>query len=216
MERLTVCCVKTKPNYDYHWVNRLYLAVKRNLTIPHRFVCFTDYTGGLKCPAAGFPRFLDGSGWWAKLSLFRPGLFDGLVLYLDLDSLIVGNLDFVKEYTGSFALLRDFYRPHGYGSGAMLFRGDHSHIWTEWLRQKCPTEISTETWGDQAWMEKELPEADLLQDLWPGRFVSYKEDCQEGCPEGASVVCFHGEPKNHQFSDDHWVTRTWLGEKKAA
>ena len=32
-------------------------------------------------------------GWWAKINLFAPGMFDGPVLYFDLDTMPVGTLD---------------------------------------------------------------------------------------------------------------------------
>jgi hypothetical protein len=37
------------------------------------------------------------------------------------------------------------------------------------------------------------PCTDIWQDLYPGKFVSFKRDCIPYPPEGASVVCFHGE-----------------------
>ncbi len=202
---LTVVCVKAPPLYDYRYVNRLHAAVSRNLTVPHRFLCFTDHSLGLRCSARNLPANL--RGWWAKLYLHSPKLLAGRVLYLDLDTLIVGNLDFVDSYDGDFAILRDFYRPDGYGSGVMLWNKPQPQVWEEWVKAGRPDDPL----GDQGWMEKKV-DADLLQDVFPGKFVSYKVDCEKGVPEGASVVCFHGHPKNTDFPEDHWVTKTWKGE----
>lgn len=208
---LTVVCVKSRPAYDHHYVNRLYRAVEANLTIPHRFVCFTDDDAGIACPTKPLPAGYR-KGWYSKLTLHRPGLLKPPVLYLDLDTLIVGSLDFVQYYEGKFAILRDFYRPLGYGSGVMLWNAPQPQVWKRWLAQAQPEHPL----GDQGWMEECIPNADRLQDVFPERFVSYKVHCQGGLPRDASVVCFHGFPKPHDFPIGHWVEETWVADRVTA
>lgn len=205
---LTVLCVKTKPRYGAEYVNRLFRAVSRNLTVEHRFVCLTDDSTGVACETMPMPRGLQ--GWWGKIAMFRPGLFNGPVLYIDLDTLITGNLDFVTEYKGDFAILRDFYRPDGYGSGVMMWNRPHEHVWKEWVMAGCPNHPL----GDQGWMEAMIPNADRLQDVFPDKIASYKVHCfiagnEVEPPRGTSILCFHGTPKQDDFPADHWVTRTW-------
>lgn len=209
MAVLTVACVKAKPAYDHTWVNRLYRSVKANMTISHRFICYTDDASGIACNTRPLPRGL--SGWWSKISLFRPFLIGGPVLYLDLDTLILGNLDFVLSYKGDFAILRDFYRPDGYGSGVMLWNTPQMHVWQKWLESGMPDHPL----GDQGWIEAMIPNADRLQDLFPGKFVSFKVHCENGMPPSdhrAAVLSFHGTPKNDSFPVEHWVTKRWKGE----
>lgn len=186
-EILSVVCVKSKPDYDYAYVNKLYAMVKRNMSIPFKFLCLTDDSKGIKCRTRQLPRGL--KGWWAKLALFTPYL-QGPVLYLDLDTIIIDSLDFVEDYEGDFAILRDFYRPDGYGSGVMLWNKPQPHVWDNWNNSGRPNHEL----GDQGWMEQQI-KADLLQDIFPGKFVSFKADCEKEVPEGAAVVCFHGLPK---------------------
>lgn len=145
------------------------------------------------------------NGWFNKLALFKKGLLppDETIIYLDLDTVITGALDDIIEYKGNFAILRDFYRYNGYGSGAMIWKGDHSHIWESWDVVGRP-EIDG---GDQAWIEQVVPEVDLLQTVFPGRFVSYKVHASEGIPKGASIVCFHGLPRPHQCNG--WMEKFW-------
>ncbi len=215
MSSLTVACVLAKPGYGREWVRRLERMVRANLTVPHRFVCLTDDDGGLTCRTKRLPAGLRfGSGWWAKLALFQRGLFEGRVLYLDLDSLVLGDLDFVTKFDGDFAILRDFYRPDGYGSGVMLWNKPHPHVWDDWIAAGAPQHPL----GDQGWMEQALPNAYRLQDEFPGKFVSYKVHCAERdqAPEGAAVLSFHGEPKNADFPPEHWVSKTWRGEMRQA
>lgn len=210
-EPVRVVCVKAKPAryYDHQYVNRLYSMVRRNMTVPFTFTCFTDDATGIKCATRALPEGVN--GWWNKLYLFRPGLLNGKVLYLDLDTIIVDSLDFVKDYRGDFAILRDFYRPDGYGSGVMLWNRPQPEVWLGWLEALDP-ELPG---GDQEWLERSLPDADRLQDLFPGKFVSFKDHCTNKIPEGAAAVCFHGEPKPHQLDEDYLVDsellRHWLG-----
>jgi hypothetical protein len=203
---LTVVCVKSKPAYDHAYVNRLYRAVERSLTIPHRFVCFTDDAEGIRCATRPLPAG-HRKGWYSKLALHRPGLLTPPVLYLDLDTLIVDSLDFVQSYSGEFSILRDFYRPDGYGSGVMIWNKPQPQVWERWVAEGQPEHPL----GDQGWMEETVPSASRLQDLYPEKFVSYKVHCQGGLPADAAVVCFHGFPKPHDFPVGHWVEETWTG-----
>lgn len=207
---LNVVCVKSRPAYDHHYVNRLYRAVERNLTIPHRFTCFTDDATGVKCHTKPLPPS-HRRGWYSKLALHQRGLIDPPVFYLDLDTLIVGSLDFIADYAGDFAILRDFFIPEGYGSGVMLWNKPQPHVWDQWLFHGEPEHPM----GDQGWMQQQVKEADKLQDLWPGKFVSYKAHCLGGLPPDAAVVSFHGYPKNEDFPEEHWVHQYWTGEVTA-
>jgi hypothetical protein len=205
---ITVACVKAKPNYGHEYVNRLHRAVREHFPVRHRFVCFTDDASGVMCNTKGLPQGI--GGWWAKLALFRDGVLKDRVIYFDLDTLVVDDISFLAEYEGSFALLRDFYRPDGYGSGVMVWNGEHSYIWNKWVAAGRPLHPL----GDQGWMEQQV-KAELLQELYPGAFKSFKADELEDGPKGAAVVSFHGVPKQHDFADDHWVSKAWNPKLKA-
>ena len=42
-----IICMKWGDKFDAGYVNRLYEMVEKNITIPHRFVCFTDNGEGI-------------------------------------------------------------------------------------------------------------------------------------------------------------------------
>ena len=42
-----VICIKWGTKFGPEYVNRLYKMVQKNLSLPHRFVCFTDSAEGL-------------------------------------------------------------------------------------------------------------------------------------------------------------------------
>jgi hypothetical protein len=212
---LSVVCVNSG---DYcgrgrEYVGKLYDMVTRNLPggFEGRFVCFTDadwnydnwhhpnvYARPLPHPGL--------NGWWNKLALFKPGLFDegDRIVYFDLDTLITGRLDELVKYDGEFAILRDVYRPNGWQSSVMMWRaGFGGNIWQSFVDHGFPDIAG----GDQAWIEFQAEKADILQDLYPGAFASYKVSKGE-IPDKASVVFFHGWPKPHEVTTG-WVPHVW-------
>lgn len=206
---LNIVCVKHGTLYSAEYVNILYDMVRRNLMegYPGKFICYTDDPEGLSpgIEAKELPKDL--KGWWGKLWLFSQHS-EGRTLYIDLDTVIVGALDQIVEYSGEFAILRDYYRPNGLQSSFMIWNGDHSYIWRLWDEIGRPKLQG----GDQAWIEQVVfggKPYDLLQDLFPGDFVSYKaNNCQNGFPRGSKVVIFHGLPRPHEVVDS-WVGKVW-------
>jgi FkbM family methyltransferase len=191
------------------YVETLAEATSRNLTLPHEFQCFTDdrstYAPTIvkrELPQLGL------RGWWNKIALFKPGLFpDGArILYLDLDTLITGCLDDIASYDGEFAMLAQFFNNvspifAGPQSGVMVWRaGFGEHIWQTYVNTDYPDLPG----GDQAFLRHVHPNPDLLQDLYPGAVVSFK---QVGgiVPAQAAIACFHGQPHVHQVFPDGWA-----------
>ena len=186
----------------------LFDSIKRNLKAgtEGKFVVFTDdaedYAEGIeKRPIHGSLR-----GWWNKLWLFKSGHFqkDDRIVYMDLDTIIVSGLDSIIEYNGEFAILQDFYRPDGYQSSVMLWRGNAlSYLWDAFEVQGFPDIAG----GDQAFIEQLAITAEILQNLYPKCFVSYKKSCLTGIPKDAKVVVFHGLPRPHEAGG--WVRSVW-------
>jgi len=151
--------------------------------------------------------------WWAKIELFRPGLFSGPVVYLDLDTVIVGDLSEILCYDGALALLSDFYRPTNGQSGMMCWTpGPQSaRLWERFV--KDPGAMMRLYRGDGEYIhavsgyQSDAP-VHRLQDLFPGQIVSYKVHARQGPPPGARVVCFHGDPKPNDPSCG-WAHRAW-------
>ena len=95
-----VICMKWGTKFGAEYVNNLYYMVEKNLTIPHRFVCFTDNAEGLDdgIEARPLPELNDDGlpeKAWKKLGLFTEKLADleGTALFLDLDIVIRENID---------------------------------------------------------------------------------------------------------------------------
>lgn len=100
-------CINWGTKYGALYINRLYEMVARHTTPPFRFVCFTDSTTDVRPEVECFdlpemPGFMPERtiGQWPKSRLWAPTLADleGPVLFLDLDSAIVGSLDDFFDY----------------------------------------------------------------------------------------------------------------------
>ena len=196
---LNVICVNAR---DYlgrgdDYVGRLFHAVERNLpgaAQKARFRVLTEKD-------ADHPL----EGWWNKLAMFRPGMFEGRCLYFDLDTIIKAEISDIAAYDGPFIALEDFWRKGRLQSSVMAWTaGEMDHVWEAYKAANYP---QFDPGGDQNWIEHMAPKARRWQTELPGRFVSLKEHLlQREVFERASVVCFHGLPRPHHLADlmEHW------------
>jgi hypothetical protein len=213
MRQLTVACLKWGTKYAPEYVNRLQDMVRRHLSAPHRFLCFTDDPAGVACEV--LPIRANLPAWWGKLTLFGHPVPER-ILYFDLDTVIVGSIDDFARYDGPFCVIKPFYRDWGFASGVMSIAPDFGNdVWEKFRRnpraaiEHCLRHAHP-PWnnGDQRWLELTVPRADYWQDLLPGQLVSYKVHCRGGLPPDARVVCFHGKPDPHEVRDP-WVHEHW-------
>ena len=211
----TFVCLKAGPMYGPEYVNILHDMVRRNLPLgyPGRFVCITDDPSGLDPGIETIALPADLERWWGKLWMFKRGLFpDGSrMIFMDLDTVIVGRLDRLVGYRGQFATLRDLGGGAGLGPAVIAWEAGAfvASIWEEWDAQGRPRHPGGDLWWmtnlDQGRFPKRI---DILQDLFPGDFRSYKLECQPVFAPGTRVVCFHGEPRPHNCAVQ-WVQDCW-------
>ena len=210
---ITVWTMCTGDQYPLKYVDRLWRMVKRNLTLPHRFICITEHQieGWTHRPFCDYP------GWWGKVSLFKPGVAAGPSLWLDLDVVITGSLDdLVTRYSGCELAMPWNWAKSGHGgcqSSVMVWKGNSAQqIWDEfdpaWAHWP-PINRSGVLWGDQEWITHLRDKGRLnVTQIDPPLVQSYKYHCQNGVPDDCRVVVFHGEPKPSDVGDA-WVKATW-------
>lgn len=199
-----VVMVKWGDKYGPEYVNILADAIVRNSTVEKRFIVFTDNPEGIDDGIETRPLPGNLQGWWNKLYLFSPeaGL-EGRNIFFDLDTVITSNIDELFAYKGPFAILRDFYRPNGYGSAIMAWT-DHHEIWDKFKAEGFP-DIDG---GDQAFIEKHVKNADRWQDFVKGIYSYKQNDCEKWPPHDTKIVCFHGVPNPHEIRGS-WVPLVW-------
>lgn len=214
---MIVCCVNVANYQDRgaEYVNALYRGVQRHLPGPHAFICFADHAtpAGAYDPGITLDQRLGQFGfssWWAKMWLFSPYAFalGERVLYIDLDTLIVGPLDDIAAYDGPFALLEDLFFPGQWGSGLMSWVVNERtrELYRRYVELSYPV---TDPRGDQGFLMDHLPRdyVDLWQDVCPAQIQSYKAAGGILLPT-TRVVCFHGRPRPHEVTTG-WVPALW-------
>lgn len=198
------CVLRSGGDFDASWVRALRTGIEEHLPLPHRFVCLSD----VPVPCERIPLAHDFPGWWAKIEVFR---LEGRVLYVDLDTLPVGDLTPLASVDTDLALIRDLNpRLRRLQTGVMAFRGgarSYAAQLYEAFRDRASDWLADYR-SHARWVEDHADEPDILQDLAPGQIVSYKLDCRDAPPEGPGLVAGHGKPR---FSDPEagWAHRLW-------
>jgi hypothetical protein len=212
----TVACVyKTDPDngLSSEYVHRLAENVREHTTRPHRFVCLTDSDEKFACETIRLTDNL--ARQWSKLELFKPRL-SGRVIYFDIDTIIVRNIDRLMDYSGDVAMLHCWRNDWMWASGIMA--------WNVPLPCVLPTPDERARIdagpkrGDQRFISRKLEQAghtiDKVRDIVNA--VSYRwhvmtkhehvdgnwqprPDSTYGVPEDADIVCFHGGPRPHEI-----------------
>lgn len=136
----------------------------------------------------------------------------GQSLYFDLDTVIIGNIDFMADYEGKFASLYDWgssHLRHTVASGIMSFNAaGAAEIWKEWMTKP---DIWMQAYrGDQEWLNDHGPQPFYFNEAFPNSIASYKYHILHRGIKSEKVIAFHGFPRPHQV--DHppeWLTEHW-------
>lgn len=184
--------------YDESWAEKLYRGFKRNLTIPFRFVVFTDRERTFSRPIEQMPITRRPIHYGACV---EPFVLNEPMIFVGLDTVIVGNCDkfarWCLQHPGKLALPKHPYEDWSI-NGVVLWGGSNPAIFHEWAGQ-----------NDMDWM-RSFPHAQI-DDLWRDRIVSYKARVakQKSLPQAARIVYFHGPPKPHELMHLDWIRECW-------
>jgi hypothetical protein len=201
-----VVCIKVGDKYGPEYVNKLASMVVRHTTKKYSFLCLTDDPAELECEW----KYIDEHypGWWSKLVLFKPhaALVGKNIVYLDLDTVITGSIDFLFNYKGRVGIIRDWWAP-SYNSSVMRIssHANVDYIWRAFVAHA--DKIMKQLHGDQDFITMMISGSEGVATWDETRVGSYKANKLEAHPSGFSIVCFHGEPKPHQC--DGWVKEHW-------
>jgi len=225
---LTVVCVcRSGGDFDWSWVSKLERSCFNLLPDFHQFVCLADEAIPVTGPFVKVvPLKHDWPGWWSKVELFRPGLFEEgrPILYFDLDTVITRDISHLfSAIDCDLLLLRDFYRPTThFGTGMMGWTAGQMGDIYEFFKSRAEEGMSKFR-SDQEFIQwfirgskAEFPAIGVRfwQDEFPGHVVSYKVHCSKALPGDAHVVCFHGQPRPN--SDQVRLQSPWMREKWGA
>lgn len=241
-----VICVKWGTRYGAEYVNKIYGMVKRNITPPFRVICFTDDPSGIRdevvchpLPELGCSIPVNVPGKWPKTALWSKDLYGvtGLVLYVDLDVVITGNLDdfFTIGKPEDVFLARNPVKPLERLGQSSVFRfqvGAHHYMLDDF--RKDPQAIAEKYQFEQRYTTNCIRGGIKF---WPRKWVRhYRKDClgiwplryfrHPQLPDGAKVILFPSKPdppdaivgrrlENHPFLP-RWehLKKCFAGERK--
>lgn len=207
---ITVAAVRTGQKYSLDYVERLFRAVRRNLTVEHDYLLLTDRTWEVpQVEGVLNVRRTHEPGWWAKAQLFEPasqGIWP--LLFFDLDVVITGSLDELASYPAPLVAIQDWHLAKTLNSSVMRIEpGQAADVWSLYKVNPAEVQKRFRTGGDQSFITMV---AGNRFTTWPGQWCrSYRSHCKDGPPEGCRVAVMHGSPKPHELTHLAWVREHW-------
>lgn len=232
---LDCACVIHGTAYDWSYVDKLYSMLCRNLSRPVKLHVYTEASRPV--PAPYIKHELDDWGisgpkraWWYKMQLFNTVHHAGPLLYMDLDVVITGNIDWIWQgNTHYFWAVKDFkylWRPTHVGINSSVMWWDtqrFQYVWhtfckndrrTMFLKYHGDQDFITNTVDQQA--QRLLNQEQVKSWRWQcfdGGYDFKKKQWKTpnsgtGIDSKTSVLVFHGNPKPHEVQDptidQHW------------
>jgi hypothetical protein len=216
--------------YTDDYVQKLQRGFQRNLTVPFEFVCLTNlnHIDGVKTIKLEYDTWW---GHWAKIEMFRPGLFSGPVLYSDIDAMILKNADSLTENRTAHVMIEDHY-PWIDNSTLMWFDSQdpvYGEIYADMVANEYEIKNRYEwqgrgkTHGDQAFISDHLKAKgrqilrwqQLLSDEHFIKFsggrdeVNYAALHWQSSDPAIYAYCM-GKPKFHDATDLDIVKQNWV------
>lgn len=219
--------IKAKSFINPVYINHIVTSIVDHTTYDCDFVCVTDQVKkSTNWNIAGYTvRAFPLAGKFSKhqhnkLEVFRRDLkLCERAVLTDMDNFIIGSIDELLEYDGTFGARRTFLpktRPQPQLSWAELHSPNLHFIWDE-AKQMSDVEINKLAptgggCGDQLFLYKVYGEYDRLDDLYPGALQSWKR----GWDGRAKILFAHGKQKPHRLKWRwDWPWESLDGETKS-
>ena len=230
-QTVNILCMKWGTKYGTDYVNRLHSMVSRNLSLPFRFICFTDNTDGISPEIDCLPiieveaNLNDDAGRkrvqaWKKLTTMAKPLYDieGTCLFLDLDIVIIDTIDSFFEIEGDFFIIQDWHDPEGQGNSSVyrFEAGAHENVLNHFVKNR--DQIASEFDNEQHYLTQKIKESGQLN-YWPHNWcLSFRKSClprnkikrwfqASQKPDSGKIIVFHGAPNPEEAllgKGDRW------------
>ena len=235
-QTVNCACVIHGDVYSWDYVENLYAMLKLN---SEKNICFHVFTEPdrsvpshmVKHELQAWPGVAGAKkSWWYKMQMFDPVHNIGQMLYLDLDTVITGSIDWVWDLSPDyFWAIRDFkylWRPNWNGLNSSIMYWDtaqFSWVWKLFQEQNINALIK-QYHGDQDYLSTVL-DATVLRFIPDALVKSWRWQIKDGGmdmktriykrPDAgtvldpqAKILIFHGRPKPHEVSDPV-IQRLW-------
>ena len=219
-----IICIKWGTHYGPRYVNVLHGMIARNISGPFKLYCFTDDATGVRpevtclpLPELGCTIPPEIPGKWRKTALWGSELsgLKGVALFVDLDSVILGNIDDYFTYGSPDDVItaRNWAHPLERRGQTSVFRftiGQHAYMLdnlradTEGISRKYVWEQLYVTrcvrGGIKFWPEGWTKHFRLhCLPVWPLRYFK-----DAPFPQNAKIVTFPGGPNPPEVIEGIW------------
>jgi hypothetical protein len=217
-------------DYTSKHVNILHNSIKRNITVPYRFICITDDPTGIDSDieiVELWDKYKSLGGCYNRLYLFSKdmkSLIGDRILSIDLDVVITANIDEIVSRTEDFVMNEynieaNKNATHQYYNGSLVLMnaGARSKVWKHFHnpgslevlehRRKRNELVGT----DQAWISHLLgPTEETFTPEYDGVYDFRKIPVKHILPNNAKMVFFHGkrDPSTLVHSYE-WIREHW-------
>ncbi|CAB4138114.1 hypothetical protein UFOVP328_307 [uncultured Caudovirales phage] len=228
-------CLIHSDGYGWQYVDKLYSMLTRHLSRPVNLHVYTEESRPVPAPYIKHSLIDWGiqgpkKSWWYKIQLFNKQFHSGPLLYFDLDTVIVNNIDWLPQLNlRYFWTIRDFkhlWRPthQGINSSVMFWDTEQfDWVWHGFMQNSIHQNMRRYP-GDQDYLSDTIfqPRLRYFAESW---VQSWRWQCLDGgynfkqrawktpnsgtdIPDTTSVLVFHGHPKPHEIQDPtvvkHW------------
>lgn len=197
--------METSSHYSESDVEKLYRGFKRNLSVPFRFVCFSEKERSYSEPieqerlSAAVPDYG---------SMIEPFRLNEPTIIVGLDTIVTGNCDHLAAYcigADRIAVPRDPFYPEKLCNGVVLAPAGNGWFWTD----------KPDGMNDMDWVRSH--DLAVIDDIFPGQVVSFKRHVRkQGLDDAMRIVYFHGNDKPHELPHVGWIARHWHDNVKEA
>lgn len=193
--------------YDETWVEKLAAGFRRNLTVPHRFVVFTDRLRTFADPLIDQEPLTSAINRPAVYGCFNePYRLDAPMILTGLDTVVTGNCDHFARYCFE-ATIPARGMDHRYkgmpANGVQFIPAGWRHVFYDWV-------AAGGTANDTKWLWH-YPSA-WIPAIWPGEVISARADAEaledELSPD-VRIVYMHKAPKPPEMMHLAWVRQHW-------
>jgi hypothetical protein len=231
-------CVIHGNMYDWRYVENLYNMLQVNTRHEVKFHVFTEPSRPVPAPMIKHDLInwpgISGpkKAWWYKMQMFDPAHVPGNLLYMDLDVVITGSIDWIWGLSPHhFWAVRDFrhlWRPSWTGLNSSIMYWDTERwkrIWASFQTRNI-LDTARQFHGDQDFLnvavdfkDRRFFDSDAVQS-WRWQIKDGGLDIKTRTyrrpntgtvlDPKTSVMIFHGSPKPHEITDSvvsgYWNT----------
>lgn len=182
--------------YDESWAVKLFNGFRRHCGVPFRCVLYTDRQRDL--PKNIIQEVRPGLGKIGYGDCIQPYEMNVPMILVGLDTIVVANIDKLVRYcfeADRIALPKHPYEDFSI-NGVQLVPAGQRHIFDTWRGE-----------NDMKWL-RQFPH-NRIDDLWPGKVVSYRAHVRRDGVGKARIIYFHGRMKPPELLHEPLIRDNW-------